>query len=173
MDKQEVVKLAKLIESTPGFEVDGVKNGYGKEYGLFIYYAPLDKDCTVLSREEWEEFKEEIEGMLASVVKVFPLFNKKALITRESARLLQGKIKPLITSRERELVLDFDGIEAMAPSFMEGVLTVIDEIYVPSNGPFGVVFLNPPTRLSEKFAAVARAHELSIREIPNGWLIKG
>jgi len=43
-------------------------------------------------------------------LEVYPLFNMRALVTRESARSLENSLRPLLGGAESELVLDFRGV---------------------------------------------------------------
>ncbi|MEX0786082.1 MAG: DUF4325 domain-containing protein [Dehalococcoidia bacterium] len=71
------------------------------------------------------------------------------------------------------LTVDFRGVEAVTPSFVDEVLTSIEKVIETKHHPdASVVFLNPPTRLSEKFAAVGRAHKLTVAETEDGaWVL--
>lgn len=103
---------------------------------------------------------------------VFDLFRKRALITRESAQELGRALKPLVKPHEAELILDFAGVDAVTPSFVDEVLFVTKDLLDPREHKPRVVFRHPPTRLSAKFAAIARAHEAEIAETEDGeWII--
>ena len=106
-----------------------------------------------------------------SAVMVYSLARKRALITRESAQII-GKAL-VAASDESPLVVDFAGIEAVTPSFVDELLAVVEHILKESGqAEATAVFLNPPTRLSEKFAAVGRAHSLNVIEADDGsWTI--
>lgn len=104
-------------------------------------------------------------------VKIYDLIPKRALVTRESARLV-GDSVAAAADRAREIILDFSGVEAVTPSFVDELITVLGEASGPKETNFRIVFLNPPTRLSEKFLAIGRGHGLRICESdPGTWTI--
>ena len=83
-------------------------------------------------------------------------------------------LRPLLNQGASEVFLVFKGVHAVTPSFVNELLSVLDELTVrtTTTGTRLITFLNPPTRLSAKFAAIARAHELGITEVDNGaWAI--
>lgn len=106
-------------------------------------------------------------------VKVDNLLHKRALITRESARVISGALSTAMAMDGGEVALDFSGVDAVTPSFVDELLAVVDEILTEREwASFRVLFLNPPTRLSAKFAAVGRARGLQIAESLEGaWTI--
>jgi hypothetical protein len=107
-------------------------------------------------------------------LEVYPLFNMRALVTRESARRLESSLRPLLDGPESELVLDFRGVDAVTPSFVDELLLVIQQMMTATTtwAALRITFLNPPTRLSSKFASIARAHEAEVTERPDGaWSI--
>jgi len=103
-------------------------------------------------------------------VKMYEALGKRALITRASA----GAIKQALAeaSEDEELVLDFSGVEAVTPSFVDEALAVIEDGLGRIRKPPRLIFLHPPTRLSSKFAAVGRARQLDITEAVDGsWIV--
>lgn len=108
---------------------------------------------------------------MVTTLNLYDLFRKRALITRESA----GAIREALSSatEESEVILDFSGVDAVTPSFVDEVLTVVEEaVHAKDRDRFRAIFLHPPTRLSTKFAAVGRAHRLEITESEDGaWII--
>jgi hypothetical protein len=106
-------------------------------------------------------------------IKVHDLLPQRALITRDSARLIQGALTDALVRGRGEATLDFTGVQAVTPSFVDEVLSVVDEVLGRiESDRVRVVFLNPPTRLSEKFAAVSRRHGLSASEAGSDtWMI--
>lgn len=106
-----------------------------------------------------------------STLKIYNLARKRALITRESAQKIG---EALVAAFDQEpLLVDFAGIDAVTPSFVDELLAVVENILKePGQAEATAVFLNPPTRLSEKFAAVGRAHSLNVIEGDDGsWTI--
>jgi len=68
------------------------------------------------------------------------------------------------------LTLDFEGVEAMTPSFVDELLGVLGEAVNDNTGehPQQLTLLHTPTRLSEKFIAIARARDVEIAELDEG-----
>jgi hypothetical protein len=102
-------------------------------------------------------------------------------VSRESARPIVEAIREAIRAAEDSdegetmVVVDFEGIAGIAPSFMDELLSAFD-LNGRSRGAFSgsVIVANPPTRLSLKFEAIARAREMSISLRPDGsWLLVG
>src|SRR3972149_1615403 len=95
---------------------------------------------------------------LSIQVRVFDLFKKRALVTRESARAFQSVLQPLFREGKSEFVLDFAGVEAVTPSFVDELIGLVEEsLSNKQQQQVRILFLHAPPRLSEKFAAVARA----------------
>jgi hypothetical protein len=96
-------------------------------------------------------------------IRIFDLIGKKALVTRDSANVLREFLRTHI--HENVVKLDFDGIDAVTPSFVDEVLAVIDETFrTRGHSEFRVQFLNPPTRLSSKFLAIGKGRGLDVQE---------
>lgn len=102
------------------------------------------------------------------------LLPSRALVSRESARALQPPLMAC-AGLEEKLTIDFEGIDALTPSFVDELLKVLRfTLKDTGSGKLQVSFANMPTRLSSKFAAIARAHDLKITEVsPGSWLIEG
>ena len=86
---------------------------------------------------------------------------------------MQRRLTYALSGDEHELVLDFTGVQGMAPSFFDEVLSMIQET-AERNGKrqLTVRVTNPPTRLTSKFVAVARAHDVQASESADGtWVI--
>ena len=115
-------------------------------------------------------------------LRVNDVLKDRILVTRESARLLQEAMSAMIAaagtsgnpSGEASLGIDFEGVEGMAPSFLDELLSVFESL-LGERGNVGkrcLIVANPPTRLSLKFEAIARGHGMSVRTTPNGsWLL--
>ncbi len=100
---------------------------------------------------------------------VFELTGKRALVTRASAAEIGSALNE--ASTDGEIIVDFAGVDAVTPSFVDEILAVVEEL-VRDRDAGGVSFLHIPTRLSEKFVAVGRAHQLSVTESEDGtWAI--
>ena len=102
---------------------------------------------------------------------VHELLHKRALITRASASPIRQILEE--SSATGDVTLDFAGVEAVTPSFVDEVLAVVENALAQQGRKrLRVIFLNPPTRLSSKFAAIGRARHLEVRETEDGaWLI--
>ena len=105
-------------------------------------------------------------------IKVFDLAPKHVLVTRESARSLETYIAEALRTSPGEITLDFSEIEGFAPSFLDEVMSILDENASPAHPLMKVTLASPPTRLSSKFVAIARSHGRSASEESSGaWTI--
>jgi hypothetical protein len=59
-------------------------------------------------------------------VEVFKHLKRKILVTRESAAVLRPEIDSSIKA-DGQVVLDFAGIDAVTPSFVDEILGIIDD----------------------------------------------
>jgi anti-anti-sigma regulatory factor len=96
---------------------------------------------------------------------------KKALVTRASARVLADALRAASATGDHEIVVDFSGVEAVTPSFVDELYRLIDELRQSKPGKVSRLKLtNIPTRLSAGFAAIGRSHGTAIAEpAPNVW----
>jgi len=102
----------------------------------------------------------------------------RILVSRESARVLEGAVVSMLRTQDRpagapdsnSITIDFNGIEGMAPSFLDELLKIFESLMTNRTGIRSCRFVvaNPPTRLSQKFEAVARGHGMSVRALDNG-----
>lgn len=101
---------------------------------------------------------------------VYAELQRKALVTRDSARELETRLRGVLGSGgDSRITVDFERVDAVTPSFIDELLLVIEAIVTDSGTE--LVFSHPPTRLSAKFAAIARAHAATLEERPDGsWL---
>jgi hypothetical protein len=109
---------------------------------------------------------------MTETVRFFEL-GKRVLVTRESARALEGDLRRAVFTGG-EVVLDFSGVDGITPSFLDETLGLIQGAFAAAR-PRGLVVrvLRPPTRLSAKFEAVGRSRGLSIREHDGSeWVIE-
>jgi hypothetical protein len=108
-----------------------------------------------------------------SALRIHDLLANRVLVTRESARSIAPEIGSAIASGEKSITLDFAGIDAITPSFMDEVLSVVEEFLTEGGAErLEIIIVQPPTRLSSKFAAIGRGHGLAMEERPDGsWLI--
>ena len=114
--------------------------------------------------------------------RVNDILKDKILVSRESARLLEDPLKKMMISAmapgepcgETPVAVDFEGVEGIAPSFLDELLSVFESLIgaKTDGGERCLIVANPPTRLSSKFEAVARGHAMSVRALPNGsWFL--
>ncbi len=106
-------------------------------------------------------------------LRVYDVVRKRALVTRQSARAVGDALATALAGARGEAVLDFSGIDALTPSFVDEALACLEEMLGTSDqNELRFVFVNVPTRLSAKFAAVGRARGLEISESDSGaWTI--
>ena len=106
-------------------------------------------------------------------LRMFDLMGKRVLVTRSSARAIQSILGAALREGDGQVALDFYEIDGIAPSFLDEVLSVVEDcIQDTSYNQLQIMVINSPTQLSSKFAAVGRGHGLSIRETGSGtWII--
>lgn len=107
-------------------------------------------------------------------VKLWEILHKKVLVSRESARVITWALKRSPTSDGLVVTIDFTGIEGVTPSFVDETLTILKEWIgqQKEQRPWSILLVAPPTRLTLKFSAVAKAHELEIRETSSDtWIL--
>lgn len=101
-------------------------------------------------------------------VKVHDLLQRRALITRESAGAIREALLNAVATHD-DVALDFSEIDAVTPSFIDEILGFIDDASLQNPGRnLRVAFLNAPTRLSSKFAAIGKAHGTRMEEGTSG-----
>ena len=106
-------------------------------------------------------------------IEVFQFLQRKVLVTRESASMIREAINSSVEA-DGEVNLDFTGIDAMTPSFVDEVLGIIDDAKVASNRhELRVVFLHTPTPLSTKYLAIGKRHGARMSESGSVWEITG
>ena len=102
-------------------------------------------------------------------LRIYDLLGKKVLVTRSSARTLSDAFADWAKTGNDCAAFDLEHVMGITPSFFDEMLLMVEEA--------GEVFpritiANPPTELSSKFQAVARAHGLAISEGDSGsWLL--
>jgi len=115
-------------------------------------------------------------------LRVNDVLRDRILVSRESAHLLEDAINTMMgaerpsgdSSDTTSIAVDFEGIEGIAPSFLDELLSIFESIIgsEPAGLERSLVVANPPTRLSLKFEAVARGHGMSVRALTDGsWLL--
>ena len=99
-----------------------------------------------------------------NTIELYKIFNKRVLVTRQSARSIASDIEDALGGGGK-IVLDFTDVAGVTPSFMDETLSVIEERSKAQNGAaLSIIVENSPTKLSSKFAAIGRAHGLDMRE---------
>ncbi len=111
-------------------------------------------------------------------LRVNDFLKDRILVSRESAHVLEDALRAMMTaartpgdtSGATSMAVDFEGIEGIAPSFLDELLSIFESIIGSKTdaGERCLVVVNPPTRLSLKFEAVARGHGMSVRALPDG-----
>lgn len=109
-----------------------------------------------------------------SELAVHDLILNRVLVTRESARGLALSIQAAVGEGGDTLSLDFKHVDGMTPSFLDELLSVVQEEFSRRKASaFRLEIANPPTALSSKFAAVGRSRDLTISEYQGGgWVIE-
>jgi len=107
-------------------------------------------------------------------IKVYDIVQRRALVTRDSAKVIREALASVIAENASEVAVDFSGVDAVTPSFVDEVLSVVDQAMSEArNRSLRVVFLHSPTRMSAKFVAIGRGRGLSMRESESGaWDIR-
>jgi len=110
-------------------------------------------------------------------IRIHDILKDKVLVSRESARLVEHAIRSATSggrtddsgSESAPVTLDFEGVEGVAPSFVDELISIIESTVQRSHAANHLmVIVNPPTRLSSKFEAIARGHEALVRVRPDG-----
>ncbi len=115
-------------------------------------------------------------------LRVNDVLKDKVLVSRESAHVLEDALRAMMAaartpenpSGTTSMTVDFEGVEGIAPSFLDELLSIFESIIGSKADDLErcLVVANPPTRLSLKFEAVARGHGMSVRALPDGsWLL--
>ncbi len=98
-----------------------------------------------------------------STLDVFNHFKKRGLITRESARSLRVPLVDALVAAHGELVLDFAGVQAVTPPFLDELLREVREAIKAVEPRPKVTLIHVPVRLSPGFAAIGQSHGTLIR----------
>lgn len=101
-------------------------------------------------------------------LRMYDLLDKRFLVTRASARAFSQELAAALAEGYGEVALDFSGVEGLTPSFLDEILTVIEEcVSRISEMQPRVTITNSPTQLSSKFALLGKGHNLAIKESSN------
>lgn len=111
-------------------------------------------------------------------LRIRDVIRDKILVSRESARLLVAPLRQLVSQGSlqagspprRDVTVDFEGIEGMAPAFLDEFLGVLESTV---GGGWRILFVAQPARLSLKFEAVARSRGLRVTQENGGqWVFE-
>ncbi len=114
-------------------------------------------------------------------LRVSSILKDAILVSRESARQLEDPLRTIMenartpgnASGTTPVAVDFAGVEGIAPSFLDELLSIFESLVgTDGDGEKCLIVANPPMRLSLKFEAVARGHAMSVRALPDGsWFL--
>ena len=109
-----------------------------------------------------------------SNIKIYDLLRRRVLVTREFARSIQPTCSPPWLKSLESWSWTFSGVDGLAPSFFDELLTII-ETCSRDTGEDQLMVKNwsPPTALSSKFEAVGRGHAATLERSADGsWIIR-
>jgi hypothetical protein len=103
-------------------------------------------------------------------MQVYKLLQRRALVTRSAAKTILAAIEAEPEVSDGTLYLDFAGVEAVAPSFVDELISGL--LGSDTHGFSQIRVRQPPSRLSEKFLAIGRSRGLAMEEGDDGeWII--
>jgi len=103
-------------------------------------------------------------------MKIYEMLKRRALVSRGAAQAVVAALRSELQSDSATIELDFSGIEAVTPSFVDELISQLTSPGIGSHER--VVFTAPPSRLSEKFRAIGRGRGVSFEETPtHQWVI--
>jgi hypothetical protein len=108
-------------------------------------------------------------------IKIHDVLRKRALVSRDSSRALKEVLSSVVQNTHDGLAVDFEGVDAISPSFVDELLFVIRSALIERGSRISELrFINPPTSPSAAYSAIARAHDISLEETAEGdWKISG
>ena len=106
-----------------------------------------------------------------NVVNLYSIFNQRALVTRESTNVLKDDV--CVAARDGEpLALNLSGIQAMAPSFLDQLLLMMEESLPAGAPPVKLLMLNSPPGFRDRMESIGRYHHLKVLSDHQGdWLV--
>jgi len=106
-------------------------------------------------------------------MRVRDVLDERILITRESARALLKSIHSNGSDfLDVPVVIDFEGVEGIAPSFLDEFLSAFELVDDTKSAKAQLIIKNPPIRLSLKIEAVLRGRGISVTIQSDGdWLL--
>jgi len=107
------------------------------------------------------------------MLKIHELMKRRVLVSRDSAEPIRNALRDSTLEEGQTLTLDFHGVEGITPSFIDEVFHHLrNELSTKGVHSTRIVFANVPTRLSSKFLAIGRAHDLALDETAPGlWTV--
>ncbi len=111
-------------------------------------------------------------------LRIRDVIQDRILVSRESARLLGAPLRQLVgqgtlqagSPPRGDVTVDFEGIDGMAPSFLDEFLGVLESTVGTGAR---ILFVAQPARLSLKFEAVARSRGLRVAQDEGGrWVFE-
>ena len=108
-----------------------------------------------------------------ATINILQLLGKRMLVARGSARSIETDLASSLTEGQGELTLSLSGITGLAPSFFDEILKILEEAADAADGRKLLVRIeSSPSHISAPFAAIGRAHGLSMEETDTGdWVI--
>ena len=106
-------------------------------------------------------------------IDAYGLIQRRVLVTRSSARSIQEPLSSAMRDGQGNAELDFSGVNGLTPSFLDELLSIVDEarLVLHDREP-SVTIKTPPMKISPMFEAVARVHGLKIDQTDGGdWVI--
>ena len=90
-----------------------------------------------------------------TTVNIHALLPKNVLISRSSARSISDAINLELRRANGTYEINFKDIRALAPSFFDELLSVVEDGHEQASKPMGpLTITHPPSELSPKFHAV-------------------
>lgn len=99
-----------------------------------------------------------------SVVRLKERTSATVLVARSAASEVSGAIEKALAEDAGGIDFDFDGIRVVAPSFLDQLLIVTEQIEsaLGLRGHVRITFRNCPHGMQEKLAAIGRAHDAEV-----------
>jgi STAS-like domain of unknown function (DUF4325) len=105
-----------------------------------------------------------VQGILISEVS-----GTGTLVTRQAARTLYASMEGQLPQKGTEVQFDFSNLQALTPSFLDELITILGERFRKYHAVQPQVMLaNLPERLSVPLVTIGRAHRLEVVQKPPG-----
>lgn len=107
-----------------------------------------------------------------NAIDVRGLLNLRAVVSRPIARTLGEHLASKIGPGAEQIVLDFSGVVAVSPSFLDELFGVFEEVLENLDRQVQILMINTPDLISLKIALITRGHNLAVTEEgPSTWRI--